>query len=80
MKPTPKREIIRQAWRRVLHDMGNVVFKDYLTNEEQAMYMRKVSARLPDDDTIVEEALSEEDLMEILIDVLEETRGDDDLD
>ena len=77
MKPTPKQEIIRQAWRRILHDMGDDVFEDYLTNEEQAMYFRKVSARLPDSDTTVEEALTEEDLVEILIDVLEETRGDD---
>ena len=66
----------REAWRRFLAEMTDEELEDLLSEEESDLYMRKVRAWLPYDQISVGAVLTQDDLLEILLDVIAETRGD----
>ena len=66
----------REAWRRFLAEMTDEELEDLLSEEESDLYIRKVQAWLPHDQTRVGAVLTQDDLLEIFLDVIAETRGD----
>ena len=66
----------REAWRRFLAEMTDEELEDLLSEEESDLYIRKVQAWLPYDQTRVGAVLTQDDLLEIFLDVIAETRGD----
>ena len=50
--------------------------EDLLSEEEWDLWNRKIRAWLPNDQTSVCEVLTSDDLLEILLDVIAESRGD----
>ncbi len=56
--------------------MTDEELEDLLSEEESDLYMRKVRAWLPYDQISVGAVLTQDDLLEILLDVIAETRGD----
>ncbi len=63
-----------ESWRSSLEAMSVDELDALLTDEERALWFRAIAGRLPDDRTPVGEALTEEDLRELLGGVLAETR------
>ena len=66
----------REVWRRSLAEMTDEEREDLLSEEEWDLWLRKIRAWLPNDQTSVYEVLTSDDLLEILLDVIAETRGD----
>ncbi len=56
--------------------MTDEELEDLLSEEESDLYIRKVRAWLPYDQTSVDAVLTQDELLEILLDVIAEARGD----
>ena len=64
----------RQYWKEIFRDCTAAEIRAELGDEEEALWLERVYARVPEGRPL-EEVLTTDEILELLLDVLEETRG-----